>query len=59
MGHRPVANLADRVLGKIEPEDEAAVEAGIRLAAEAALCVAEKGVDFAMNSYNGPETIAR
>lgn len=59
MGHHPVANLADRVLGKIEPEDEAAVEAGIRLAAEAALCTAEKGADFAMNSYNGPETVAR
>lgn len=57
MGHRPVSGLVARVLGRIEPEDEAAVEAGIRLAAEAALCVAEKGTDFAMNRYNGPETV--
>lgn len=57
MGHHPVSDLVSRVLGRIEPEDEAAVEAGIRLAAEAALCVAERGADFAMNKYNGPETV--
>ena len=51
-------DLAARVLGRIEPEDEAAVAAGERLAAEAALCAAEKGADFAMNKYNGPETVA-
>ena len=55
MGHHPVADLAARVLGRIEPEDEAAVEAGVRLAAEAALCVAAHGCEFAMNRYNGPE----
>ena len=58
MGHHPVSDLAARVLGRIEPEDEAAVAAGERLAAEAALCAAEKGADFAMNKYNGPETVA-
>jgi len=57
MGHHPVADLAARVLGRIEPEDEAAVERGVRLAAEAALCVASRGADFAMNKYNGPETV--
>ena len=57
MGHHPVSDLAARVLGRIEPEDEAAVAAGERLAAEAALCAAEKGADFAMNKYNGPETV--
>ena len=57
MGHHPVADLAARVLGRIEPEDEAAVEAGVRLAAEAALCVAAHGCEFAMNKYNGPETV--
>ena len=58
MGHHPVSDLAARVLGRIEPEDEAAVAAGERLAAEAALCAAEKGADFAMNKFNGPETVA-
>ena len=29
MGHHPVADLAARVLGRIEPEDEAAVEAAV------------------------------
>ena len=57
MGHHPVADLADRVLGRIEPEDEAAVESGVRMAAEAALCAATKGADFAMNRYNGPEVV--
>ena len=57
MGHHPVPDLVSRVLGRIEPEDEAAVEAAVRLAAEAALCVAEKGAEFAMNKYNGPETV--
>ena len=32
--------------------------AGEKLAAEAALCAAEKGADFAMNKFNGPETVA-
>ncbi len=53
-----MSDLAARVLGRIEPEDEAAVAAGEKLAAEAALCAAEKGADFAMNKYNGPETVA-
>lgn len=57
MGHHPVSDLVARVLGRIESEDEAAVLAGERLAAEAALCVAEKGTEFAMNKYNGPETV--
>ena len=57
MGHHPVDGLAARVLGRIEPEDEAAVESGVRLAAEAALCAALRGADFAMNKYNGPETV--
>lgn len=58
MGHHPVADLADRVLGKIEAEDEALVQSGIQAAAEAALCVARQGADFAMNKYNGPETVS-
>lgn len=57
MGHHPVPDLAVRVLGRIEPEDETAIADGIRLAAEAALCLIEKGIDYAMNKYNGPETI--
>ena len=57
MGHHPVAGLAARVLGRIEPEDEAAVESGVRLAAEAALCAALQGASFAMNKYNGPEVV--
>ena len=57
MGHRPVSDLAARVLGRIEPEDEAAVESGIRLAADAALCAAIQGAEFAMNKYNGPEVV--
>ena len=57
MGHHPVADLAARVLGRIEPEDEEAVARGVALAAEAALCVAENGCEFAMNRYNGPETV--
>lgn len=57
MGHHPVADLAARVLGRIEPEDEEAVSRGVALAAEAALCVAAQGCDFAMNKYNGPETV--
>ncbi len=57
MGRHPVQDLAARVLGRIDPEDEAAVESAVKLAAEAALCVAEKGAEFAMNKYNGPETV--
>ena len=57
MGHVPGRDLVSRVLGRIEPEDEAAVAAGERLAAEAALCVAARGAEFAMNKYNGPETV--
>lgn len=57
LGHHPVPDLAARVLGRIEPEDEAAVENGVRLAAEAALCAAADGPDFAMNRYNGPEVV--
>ena len=56
-GHVPGRDLVSRVLGRIEPEDEAAVAAGERLAAEAALCVAARGAEFAMNKYNGPETV--
>lgn len=55
MGHHPVGNLADRVLGRIEAEDEPLIEAGLKLAAEAAVCAAQKGADAAMNDYNGPE----
>ncbi|MBQ7667161.1 MAG: aminoacyl-tRNA hydrolase [Kiritimatiellae bacterium] len=57
MGRHPVPDLVSRVLGRIDAEDEEAVGRGIALAAEAALCVADKGVDFAMNKYNGPETV--
>ena len=57
MGHVPGRDLVSRVLGRVEPEDEAAVAAGERLAAEAALCVAARGAEFAMNKYNGPETV--
>ena len=57
MGHVPGRDLVARVLGRIEPEDEAAVEAGVKLAAEAALCTAARGAEFAMNKYNGPETV--
>ena len=57
MGHVPGRDLVSRVLGRIEPEDEAAVEAGVKLAAEAALCTAARGAEFAMNKYNGPETV--
>lgn len=56
-GHVPGRDLVARVLGRIEPEDAAAVAAGERLAAEAALCVAAHGAEFAMNKYNGPETV--
>ncbi len=57
MGHVPGRDLVARVLGRIEPEDEAAFEAGVKLAAEAALCTAARGAEFAMNKYNGPETV--
>lgn len=57
MGHHPVSGLVARVLGKLEDEDEAAVASGVRLAAEAALCAALQGPDFAMNRYNGPEVV--
>ena len=57
MGRHPVQDLAARVLGRIDPEDEGKIADGVRLGAEAALCVAEKGADFAMNKFNGPETV--
>ena len=44
--------LADYVLGRMDPESETALRKAEASAAEAALCVATRGVDEAMNTFN-------
>ena len=54
MGNPPPEwNLADWVLGKFQTEEERKIAFdAYMLAADAALCWAEKGIDTAMNRYN-------
>ncbi len=42
----------DHVLSRFEPAERAAAEAAVQTAAEAALCMAEEGVETAMNRFN-------
>ncbi len=49
----PAYNLADWVLGKFPPEDEKIIQQVLPRAAEAVVCVVEKGVESAMGRYNG------
>lgn len=48
----PDYDLADWVLGKFSPEDCKVMEQQIKNAADAAVCVVEKGIDAAMARYN-------
>lgn len=50
---RPDYDLADWVLGKFTGEDQTAMEAAVRRAADAAECLIGQGVDRAMNQFNG------
>ena len=49
----PHYDMADWVLGKFQGEDKKAVESAVKRAAQAVECLIEKGVDQAMNQYNG------
>ena len=49
----PDYDMADWVLGKFQGEDKKAVESAVKRAAQAVECLIEKGVDQAMNQYNG------
>ena len=53
IGRRGRGNLASQVLGKFGPEQLAAAGKAIDAAADAALCLAEKGLNEAMNRFNG------
>ena len=46
-------DLADYVLGRFSPQDEAVVSEGIKRACEAVECMIGEGCDAAMNKYNG------
>ncbi len=45
-------DLADYVLGRFTKEELKTAVPGIKLAAQAALCIIEEGIDKAMNKYN-------
>lgn len=49
----PRMDLADYVLGRFSPDDEALVEDGIKRACGAVECMLSDGFDAAMNRYNG------
>lgn len=49
----PDYDLADWVLGKFSPEDERKIAAAAETACDAVECILTKGMDAAMNWYNG------
>ena len=49
----PQQNLADWVLSGFSPDDRKALQAALPQAADAALCITDKGVYEAANKYNG------
>lgn len=49
----PDYDLADWVLGKFSPEDQKKIAAAAELACDAAECVIARGMEQAMNRYNG------
>lgn len=49
----PDYDLADWVLGKFSPEDERKIAAAAETACDAVECILTKGMDAAMNRYNG------
>lgn len=54
IGQRPdYMDLADFVLSKFKPKEEKIIEQEIQAGAKAAMEIVEKGVDSAMNIYNG------
>lgn len=50
-------DLADYVLGRLPQGDEALLKKAEGKAAQAALCVATRGVDEAMNKFNAPDAV--
>jgi len=46
-------DLVEHVLGRLPPEDQTRLEAGIERAAEAVQCCLREGVNAAMNAFNG------
>lgn len=50
---KPQMDLAAHVLGRFELEDRQTMERVFDAAADAALCIIDKGVTEAMNEYNG------
>ena len=46
-------DLADYVLGRFSAEDREVVDIAIKQAADAVEMILEKGIDAAMNHYNG------
>ena len=50
---KPQIDLAAHVLGRFEGEDRQTMERAFDAAADAALCIIDKGVTEAMNEYNG------
>lgn len=51
------AGLRDFVLSRLSPEEEETLGKAEKRAAQAAICVATRGVDEAMNIYNAPEAM--
>lgn len=49
----PEQNLADWVLGGFNVSEQKAIDASLKAAGEAALCIIEQGVPQAANRYNG------
>ncbi|MDD5939137.1 MAG: aminoacyl-tRNA hydrolase [Clostridiales bacterium] len=48
----PDYDMADWVLGRPQGEDQAAIDAAVKRAADAVSCVIQEGVDRAMNKFN-------
>ena len=53
VGKQQYGALADYVLGRPQGEERALLDRALEAAAEAALCVMEKGTEQAMQSFNG------
>ena len=51
--HHPEQDLADWVLGGFTANEQKAVDASLKSAGEAALCIIEQGVPQAANRFNG------
>lgn len=52
---KPQMDLAAHVLGRFEFDDRQTMERAFDAAADAALCIIDKGVTEAMNEYNGTD----